>query len=603
MRRVLPACFVCALTAFSGAAQRRPPEAAAPPKVNLQKVTDSIKGDPILEAMLLEMSRVRNLRLLAETPYYSEASADDADNFSVSASFGALYAPRRNQFRPFRVSIRVGSPRFDNTNSVFSDSYSGARYDAATLPLDNNLLALRGALWLAFDRAYKTAAEAVGRKAAAVRGMNQPDSLPDFSPASGAIEVRDARPVKIDEALWSRRVRDLSAVFDAYPDTATASVEYQSSQSAWRYANSEGAIVRLPDRLAWVRARASRQAPDGMVLYDGESVVSLDPTRFDETALRPMVEQVARDMAALAQAPRGETYAGPVLFEPRAAAQIIADLFGSNLPAVRRPVAEPGRAFSFPTSELESRLHARVLPEWLDMTDDATLEDFNGLPLAGHYVVDIEGLRPMPVPVVQKGILETLLVTRQPVRGVDVSNAHARLPGNFGVRQPRISNLVVSASQSAPLADLKARLIEMIRSRGKPYGLLVRKMDFPTNGSINDLRRLSQRAARAGGRPVSAPILVYQVTPGGQEKLVRGLRFRTLDLRAFRDVLAASKEIAVFNYVDNGIPLAPAGMGSYVVGCAVVSPGLLFEDLELEPADEETPKPPLVPAPALTLAP
>jgi hypothetical protein len=35
----------------------------------------------------------------------------------------------------------------------------------------------------------------------------------------------------------------------------------------------------------------------------------------------------------------------------------------------------------------------------------------------------------------------------------------------------------------------------------------------------------------------------------------------------------------------------------------VIAPALLFEELELEPAKEETPKPPIVPPPALTSQP
>jgi hypothetical protein len=78
---------------------------------------------------------------------------------------------------------------------------------------------------------------------------------------------------------------------------------------------------------------------------------------------------------------------------------------------------------------------------------------------------------------------------------------------------------------------------------------------------------------------------------------VRGLRFRNLSTRAFRDILAASRETAVYSYLDNGLPLALAGAGSYVAGCSVIAPGVLFEDLELEPASDDAPKLPIVPPP------
>jgi hypothetical protein len=52
-----------------------------------------------------------------------------------------------------------------------------------------------------------------------------------------------------------------------------------------------------------------------------------------------------------------------------------------------------------------------------------------------------------------------------------------------------------------------------------------------------------------------------------------------------------------FDYLDNGAPLALSGAGNYVVGCSVVAPSVLFEELELEPATEDLPKPPVVPPP------
>jgi len=53
----------------------------------------------------------------------------------------------------------------------------------------------------------------------------------------------------------------------------------------------------------------------------------------------------------------------------------------------------------------------------------------------------------------------------------------------------------------------------------------------------------------------------------------------------------------LFQYVDNGAPMALSGAGSYIVGCASVAPAVLFEEMDLEPASDETARPPLVPPP------
>ncbi len=92
-------------------------------------------------------------------------------------------------------------------------------------------------------------------------------------------------------------------------------------------------------------------------------------------------------------------------------------------------------------------------------------------------------------------------------------------------------------------------------------------------------------------------MLVYRVYPDGREELVRGLRFRGLSTRTLRDILAASQETALFDYVNNSAPLAMLGAGGYLAPTAVVSPGMLFDEIEFEFPQEQLPKPPVVPPP------
>lgn len=574
--------------------------AAAQDAAVAQKVNAALNTDPVLRALAEELARARQLRALGEAVYFAEVSADDAESFSVGATLGAAFAPQRNFLRPVRPLVRVGSPAFDNTGSIYSDFFSGSRFDSGLLPLENSVPALRHALWLAFDRAYKTAYEALGRKAAALRGVTQSESLPDFWQAGPVVVLEAPVRVPIDDGAWTQRVRRLSAVFSSYPSITSSGVDFQVSQGVSYYLNTEGTVVRANDRIAFLRVRGALQVPDGMVLYDGDTIEWPDPARPpSEEALRRAVETVAQNLDGLARAPIGEAYTGPVLFEGAAAAQIFAEIFGANLGLTRRPVSEPGRPLPVQTSELEGRIGLRVLPEWMDVVDDPGALEFQGRPLLGHYLVDLDGVRASRLQLVEKGVLKTLLTTRQPVRGLDGPNGRARLPGPFGVKIPRPSNLFVQASATENEAALKQRLLNLARQLGREYALIIRKMDFPSQGSPDDLRQRAVQAGRAGsgGRLVSTPVLAYRVYADGREELVRGLRFRSLGTRHFRDILAAGDRLHQFDYLDNGAALALTGAGNYVVGCSVVAPSLLFEELELEPAAEDLPKPPVVPPP------
>jgi hypothetical protein len=196
--------------------------------------------------------------------------------------------------------------------------------------------------------------------------------------------------------------------------------------------------------------------------------------------------------------------------------------------------------------------------------------------------------------------LKGYLLTRQPVRGYEGSNGRARLPGSFGADTPCISNLFVRSSETMSAAELKAKLLELIKARGKPYGVIVRKMDFPSSASVNEVRRLLATSQSGSGHTVSIPILAYRIYPDGREELIRGMRFRGFNTRSLKDIIAAGDEQITFDFMDNLAPFALMGGAGYVANAAVIAPSILIDDLELHPIEDEQPKLPVVPPPDLT---
>ncbi|MEK7753899.1 MAG: hypothetical protein AAB654_18395, partial [Acidobacteriota bacterium] len=111
--------------------------------------------------------------------------------------------------------------------------------------------------------------------------------------------------------------------------------------------------------------------------------------------------------------------------------------------------------------------------------------------------------------------------------------------------------------------------------------------------------------AQAGGssRPASAPLLVWRVSLDGKEELVRGLRFRGLNTRSLKDLVAASDQMHVFEYLENGAPLAMMDAGGYMAGVSVIAPSILIDDADLELPREDRPKLPVVPPPTASAEP
>ncbi|HEV2689960.1 MAG TPA: metallopeptidase TldD-related protein [Bryobacteraceae bacterium] len=562
------------------------------------------QDDVILRAMKDEIERSKQLKIVSlDAPYFIEYRVEDESVTNAAATLGALLGANQTAQRFPTVKVRVGDYNFDNTGHIFSDAYAGSRYDPEQLPLENNYLALRQVFWLATDRVYKTAEDAIARKRASIKNMNLQEQLPDFSKAPPATSVLPIQRSPVNEALWKDRVVKLSAIFAGYPLVIASGVEMQDSQATDYLVNSEGTTIRIPEDLAYVRARAYAMAPDGAQLRDAEVFQAFALNGLpSEADMRRGVTEMANNVTALAQAPLGDGYSGPVLFEARAAAQLFGQLLGDNLKITRKPISDPGRPAPYRPSELENRMGSRVLPEWMDVVDDPTQTEWRGHTLMGHYLFDMEGVAPKPLSIVEKGVFKNFLLTRTPViKGMDGSNGRARMPGAFGTRETGFGNLFVRATQTMSAADLKKKLMELCQQRNKPYGMLVRKLDYPASSSVDEFRRMATAMAQSSGntRPVSMPLLVYRVYADGREQLVRGVRFRGLSTRSFKDIVAASDENYVFNFIDSNAPFALMGAGTFVTTASVIAPAVLFDELEFEPVQEDTPKPPVVPPPPL----
>jgi len=556
--------------------------------------------DPFLEAMAAELERSLRLSIAGETPYFIEYMIEDGVNFGAQATLGGLLGSNVSPYRAPRVGVRVGSYDFDNTNAVFTGQIRGPRYDNSRFPLEFSRAQIQQDLWLATDRAYKAAVQEISLKKSALQNVTLSEKLSDFAKQKPLVKLLPAAKSKVDEKKWGDIVRRLSAVFLAYPKVLDSRVEVEDSASTFYYANTEGTRVRAPETICGVRVRAEGFAADGAVIRNHRyfHAFRLDQLPSEE-AMRQEIETMAKTLTALVDAPVGEAYTGPVLFESTAAAQLFAQVFGGQLQSTRDPVSVPGRPVNIPPSELESRLNGRVLPDNFDVVDDPAAT-WKGRPLMGNCEVDYEGVAAQKVTLVEKGTLKDLLYTRQPVRGHSGSNGHGRMPGAFGAAAALPTNLIVTCRDGVPRAELKKKLVDLVKQRRKPYGILVKRMDYPSSASFVELRRLANAMQGSGSsKPLSSPLEVYRVYPDGREEPIRGVRFRGVNVRALRDILAVGDDAEPVEYMLNSAPLALMGAGGFVVGASVTCPSLLFDELDMERPQEERPRPPVVAPPPL----
>ena len=559
-----------------------------------------MRDDPQLRAMLDELARSKTLQLNnLDKPYFVQYSTGDANLVSVEGSLGGLISSNRIHFRAPRVEIRVGDYKFDNTNSVFSGT---ARIGA--FPLDDDYQAMRTAFWLSSDAMYKLATDQITRKRNAVREISDPDNTPDFAAAKPLQMIQPVENVELDQNHWESIVRGLSERFVNHPHAVTSDVRVRLIATTYRVVNSEGTVIRIPENLSELQIRATGVAADGNRVWNHRFITVLQPSQFpSEAELEKATDAVASETEALAKAPLAADYSGPVLFEQEGAAQLMAQVLADASRLQRKPVAPAGsNSPQIIDSVWSSRLGSKVAPDWLSIWDDPTPQRFNGTFLAGAYPVDDEGVPAERVLLVEKGTLKGFLFSREPVRDFKRSNGHGRLPGAYGAEEAAFGNLFVHADHGIPEAKLKAKLLAKVKTQGLKFGIIIRRLDFPSTASLEELQSLVRQIQKGGYvRSLNEPLLAYRAYPDGHEELVRGLRFQEFSAKDLRDVLAASDHPYVLNYVNNGTAFNRADSGSDATTSSVICPSLLFDNVDLARAENEPGKPPVVPAPALTV--
>ena len=539
--------------------------------------------DPVFDAMQTELKRSMSLSLQQlEKPYFVSYTIDTGHEWSATAVMGGLLGVTSEPFRYPAMQLRVGDYKFDQTN--YAGGGRGASYSLSGFPLDNDPAVIRQYLWLETDSAYKASLDAIARKRAILKSVTVSDELPDFAPAKPNTLLKDRPPIRFDDKTWTDRTKRISAIFDAYPNLRTSVADYTAFDAVHRYVNSEGTVIKLPESEGQFQIRASAQAPDGMIVRDSALFYTNDVAKmFSEDELTKAAKSVGDEVTKMAAAPMGENYSGPVLFEGVAAPQLLAEILGRNLHISRKLTGAGG---SNPT-ELEGRRGVRIMPEMFDVTDDPTL------PLFGHTEVDDEGVSGGPIALVEKGVLKDFLRTRTPVRGYDESNGRALLGGT-----PTPTNLIVTAHETRSVADLRAKMIDLCKQRGLSYAIVVKKLDFPSTATSDEMRKLM--SGGSGGRPISMPLYVYKLYTDGHEEMIRGVKLRGVNARSLKDILAAGDDRNRLDYLENGAAFAQVGAGGYTAEVTVVAPSILVDDLELTKMEDELPKLPIAPSPMMS---
>ena len=534
------------------------------------------KPSPLIAAMQIELERSFKVLGGQEPPaYFMGYTITDTQRAEVSGSNGALLSSSETRNRWLQVSVRTGSYTLDNTHKV-GEQRMPSGGPGTGIPVDNDSEVVRRAIWLETDSQYRTAAEALIkiRSSKEVKADTAEGHAPDFSHEQPHKSIEPEVSFTLDRKPWEERVRAYTKTFRESPDILNSIVTFSALAQNAYLVNTEGTQLQSGQIRYRLELFIQGKAADGMNIeryYNFDWVDPKDAPSDKEVAAASAT--LRKEMEGLVKAPLNEPSVGPALLTGRAAAVFFHEVFGHRAEGHRQKDISEGQTFAKKVGE-------PILPDFLSIVDDPTEKKEGHEDLLGYYRFDDEGVSSHEVILVDHGVLKNFEMSRSPLADFPHSNGHGRR--QLGATPvSRQGNLIVRSNKAVTNAQLRAKLLELVKAQNKPYGLLIDDIA----GGFTFTGRGQPQAFQV------QPLVVYKVfADGRRDELVRGVDIVGTPLAALTKIVATGDTPEVFN--------GYCGAESGSVPVSAVAPAILTSELEVQKKQADTDAPPILPPPA-----
>lgn len=523
---------------------------------------ETVDNDMVLRAMTDELQRnAKNLHIDHKaTPYFIGYRVTDDKRIRITYELGQKAEHEERQERLAQVNLHAGDRKFDNTADLVGrrSRNSNSRFVVS----DENYPDLRRDLWVMTDDAYKDASEDLEKQETYKKGHIIRNLCESMSPVDPSVHLD---PVRVDFPFvqdWDKRLKQLSQVFDKYPTIRKSWVVMEADQQVDRVANTEGTRVRFNWTPMIIGITAFARCPDGEDIWDCEYIRVVNENDVPpQEELEARARALADKLVQYQKAERKNYYFGPILFEDQAAVELVEHGIAPKL------VATPGDNIH-PSGTLIRCVNTRILPKFINISDDPMCTIYGGTPIPGPYLYDDEGTPCKKVTLVEKGFLKELLSSRTPVLPGQKSNGH-----NFNDAVAP-TTLIVNCDKTVPLSSMKAQLLKLAKEHGLKEAVIARRIVPATARVMHG----DMDTARNDSIDGCQPLALYSVDVAtGKETPIRGLRFHGFGLGTMQNIIAAGNDAKAYNTVN---------WSGYVR--SIVTPSFLVDHMEMEEDGRDT---------------
>lgn len=529
---------------------------------------DRAQGKKILDAMRVELDRsIKRLKVPGHPkPYFISYLARDIRAFSVMARYGSLVQKKADHRRPCYVDVRVGNYQYDHVvkGGLTDNSDEAESFDLIDLPVETGEDSLRFSLWRLTDSRYREAVRAFHeRKSRDVSYLDENRQFPSFEKQKPAKTILSLQDFNIDAEAVEHLVREASKVFKEHEEIKNSYIEFNAEWHTKFFISSEGVervwqepLIHMTAYMWFHNKQSNLESSLVFHTKDPSEIPTLD-------VLKQKLKARVQQLKEIAKGERMTSYAGPVLMAPGPAGLFIHEVLGHRLEGCRLLSDDEGRT-------LKDKLGKRITHRDLTIYDDPTMEKMQGQTLVGSYPFDDEGTPAERVDLIEGGVLKSFLTTRSPLKKTaHKNNGHARNQ-TFERPMSRMGNLVVESASQNTFADMRQLLLDEIKKRKLPYGIILYEVEGGETGT-----EAYNFQAFKGDITACAKLL-----PNGREVFVRGVDFVGTPMSSLANILAVGNDYLV----DNSFCVAESGS----IPVSTVSPSILLSNLELQAKDPST---------------
>jgi len=282
--------------------------------------------------------------------------------------------------------------------------------------------------------------------------------------------IEESAVVPIDTALMIRYASELSAIFADYPRIYNSDVNFTVEAKNIYRLTSEGQKLRFALPEVKLNINGNIKTCDGSSLFDQFEVFA------KHTSELPSLEELkrrTRDFCALlvkkADAPVvKEFYVGPIMIEGESVVEAISHQVVQTSCIASRDL-QKGSAVS------SMMLGKRIVDTKLSISQWADTPEYKGQKLLANYKVDVDGVAPKKsLPIIENGILKTLLTGRHPAIGAMESTGNERFQFGSTTSKCAPGIIHVSIDKCIPQASMKSTFLKEAKKAGLDHAYIVK---------------------------------------------------------------------------------------------------------------------------------